>query len=62
MFRVVAVDNYARETVSDIHIVYLHDEDIAKQVADLINQDAGPQPNRWCMVRPAEQPLYEFEG
>ena len=61
MFRVKLVDNYARETVSDVHVVYMRSEERAKQVTDLINADAGPDPSRWCTVCPADQPLYKFE-
>lgn len=60
-FNVVAVDNYARETVDDVLVCNVASEASAKTIADLINADAGPNPQRWCEARPADKPLYRFE-
>lgn len=61
MFRVDAVDNFNRETVSDISVCTLRTKERAQLVADMINEDAGPEPSRWCCVRDAATPAYRFE-
>jgi ribosomal silencing factor RsfS len=61
-FKVVAIDNYNRENVSDSLVVsYVRVEENAQAIADVLNKDAGAEPSRWHVVYPYDKPLYKFE-
>lgn len=61
-FKIIGVDNYARESVSDVLIVpYIRSEETANIVKDLLNEDAGDEPDRWLKVVPLDHKLHKFE-
>ena len=59
-YKVVAVDNYARETVSDRLILVRLTEPAAKQICDILNvEHAGG--DSFYVVKPYEYTLYKYE-
>lgn len=62
-WKVIGVDNFGRESVSDYLVLAGLSEDAAKKIADIINDD-DPAPgsaSRFYKATPTDQPLYKFE-
>lgn len=59
--KIVGIDNYNRDTVSDcLHSCCL-DEKEAKQRAKELNDKSGPHPSTYYVVKPDDYVLYTWE-
>jgi hypothetical protein len=55
--KLVLVDNYARETVADVLLREHVPAEDAQELADAYNKEQGPNPYRWCVVKPDDYRL-----
>lgn len=62
MFKIVSVDNFNREHISDVLIIpRIESETTAITIRDLLNNDSARSPDRWHQVYPVDRPLHKFE-
>lgn len=61
-FKVVGIDNFARENVSDFLIAEGLTKTAAEDMCAEMNKDACDFTNTWYVVRPQNHKLYVFEG
>ena len=59
--KIIAVDNFDRESVSDVLIIpYVINPEIAEQIADLLNKD-GAGSDKFYKAVDNDHKLYKFE-
>lgn len=62
MAKVISIDNFGRETVSDVLVKdMLTDEEAKVMAKDLNEKFGGPTASRFYVVKPDSYQLYRFE-
>ncbi len=59
--KIIAVDNFDRDEVSDRHVVFVRSAEAARQVCRLLNDDAGDLSDVVYKVVPNDHKLRIFE-